>query len=215
MIAMTVGVIIIGSAVTLIGVTLRLSSQNKFLQAALFLRQDLLDKVTVFAEHQWYCPVGCVVEGTVNPAKYGIYNLNKGSGNDYRFKPNITPFEWQQAEEIVTLDDVQYTRYFYAENVCRDSFGAIVGPAAGICSSGVEDPSTQFVTVVVSWQQAGSGQELRGSKYLTRSRNLVTVQTDWSGGVSAGAVVDALSDTNQFDSSLNIEVNQKGSIKIQ
>jgi len=180
MIAVAVGAILIGSAAVVMSAWIRISAQNKFLQAASFLSQDLMDKVAIFAERQWYAPSG----------SYGIYNLNKGSLNHYYLcTDTCSPFEWRTGDEQKNADGVDYTRYFYIENVRRQfcGIGNIFTGQLNACqvnykpgdSGATDDPSTQKVTVVTSWPSGGNVTLVR---YLTRNRNQVIVQTDWSGG---------------------------------
>jgi len=82
-----------------------------------------------------------------------------------------------------------YSRYFYIENVNRTvcSVGDITtGTSTGCISvagagSGdiADDPSTQKVNAVVTRSDGATSQYY---EYLTRSRNLVFSQTNWSGG---------------------------------
>ncbi len=71
-----------------------------------------------------------------------------------------------------------YARYFYVEDVLRDLQGDIV------LSGGTRDPGTEKVTAVVSWVPQGTSvATLQVSDYLTRWRNEVFRQSDWSLGV--------------------------------
>lgn len=71
-----------------------------------------------------------------------------------------------------------YTRHFYMENVERDLQGDIVS------SGGTRDPGTEKVTAVLTWIPQGSSvATLQVSDYLTRWRNEIFHQSDWSGGV--------------------------------
>lgn len=232
LIALTVGIILIGSAATLIAVTLRSSTHNKFVQPAVQLAHDLLDKVAVFSETRWYCPNPPELSACGGPTGtyyLGIYNLTKGPPtptppfNGYFLSTTTGQFIWQKvipgiSEDIRNFDGVTYNRYFYVEDVCRSSgvelAGAVSPPAT--CSSGIpEDPSTQKVTVVVHWQQAGEDQQILVSKFLTRNQNRVFVQTDWTGGAIANEVIT--SPNNRFHSATpNINyTGTPGSIYVQ
>jgi type II secretory pathway pseudopilin PulG len=171
LIGIGVGTILIGSAAMLVSVTLKASRENKFLQAATFLAQEELERVAVYADARWYC----------NSGACGIYNLLKGSSNEYHLGTTTPSFTSVLGDEAgIALDGVLYSRSFYVENVCRNSSGGITGVVqGGSCASGFEDPSTQHVTATVAWDPAGS---LSISRYLTRHGNRVVVQTDWSGG---------------------------------
>lgn len=77
------------------------------------------------------------------------------------------------SEEVFQLYNSRpYTRSFKIENVFRQD-GNIVS------SGGTEDPSTQKITATVSW---GDNLSLSISEYITRNRNDVTQESDWSGG---------------------------------
>ncbi len=195
MVGVTVGAILIGTAAVLLAATLRMSSQNKFLQAASFLSQDLMEKVTVYAERQWYCGTGC--------SGYGIANLT-ANAHYYLSQTAPSPFTASAGDEFpLTIEGVAYTRYFYVEDVVRDQCGTgtIVSNPVTLCTSAQTgndvDPSTKRVTVVTSWPSGGTVTLVR---YLTRSRNVVTIQTDWSGGRTTPTfeVISAISTTNRF-----------------
>ncbi len=218
MIAVTIGGILIGSAAILIAVTLKASSQNKFMQAASFLSQEMIDNVTVFSKHKWFCPQAPFCKNqSGSPGNYGIYNLTKSS--HYYVDVSNAPFEWVSGEEssaALNLDGVQYTRYFYVENVCRHaSNGNIVETTGETCTFGIEDPSTQKIIAVTSWPNGG---EVKIEKFLTRNRNKVLIQTDWGGGFTTPAleIVQADAQTNKFYAGEEIDFSSvPGSIQIQ
>ena len=228
LIAVSVGAIFIIAAGTLIAVTMRISAQNKFFQPASFLAQDLIDKVTVFAESRWYCPTAtnnCLDSG--NPpqlANYGIYNIpNKGSNVHYSFKLSALPFQWETGDKTIILNDVSYINFFYVENICRSSINSNTtgltdnNGSSNTCntSGGTADPSTQKVTAAVSWNQAGGSGEVKISKYLTRSRNNVFVQTDWSGGPTNPNLEVLTKPNNKFFNSSVIDYDVPGQIQIE
>ena len=77
------------------------------------------------------------------------------------------------ADEVASIYKAQaFSRYFYVEDVRREVSGALA-------VSGNVDPSTKKVTVTYAWPGA-SGNSI--SSYLTRFRNNIASQTDWSGG---------------------------------
>ncbi len=97
-----------------------------------------------------------------------------------------------------------YTRYFYVTNVGRDGGGYILS------SGGTDDPSTQLITVVYGAKGAATSTI---SEYITRSRNSVFDQTDWSGGPGQDGPVT--STNSRFASSSNIDYSTTtGSIRI-
>jgi type II secretory pathway pseudopilin PulG len=207
--AVSIGAILVGSAAILLSVALRTSLQNKYIQTASFLTQDLAEKVAVYAEAKWYCTSGSC----------GIYNLVKDGATHYSLTG--TPFTYQQSDENppLVIDAVTYTRYFLVYNVCRDTAtGNITGvfPPSSCGGGQTEDPSTQQVTSVVSWQDQGGG-SVKISRFLTRHADRVTVQNDWTlGATSPGdPVVNLGNTTNAFYDATHVDsLGEPGFIKI-
>lgn len=106
-----------------------------------------------------------------------------------------------------------FTRYFYVENTCRtnDASSSISGVAS--CAGGsADDPSTQKVSVISQWATLTGTNSLSLADYVTRWRNTIFQQNDWSGGASATGTYT--SPTNLFSSSSNINSTGK-SLRIQ
>lgn len=134
------------------------------------------------------------VRGTAEEKWQNIYTLTKG--NHYYATSTAPAGKWALAsgDEAIALNTANYTRYVTIQNVCRDTTPtsrAITGitdtdGTLTTCttSTGLFDPSTQKVTVTVSWQ--GSGSPVSVSDYFLRWRNIVCPQTSWAGGVSSG-----------------------------
>ena len=193
LIAVTVGVILISAAMALIIPILRSTGDVTRRQVANALAKELLEHVRVMSEGNWH-------------ALYS--NTIKGSANHYYVDTSTTPFAAVspmagEEGETVSVEGIDYTRYFYVDDVLRDGSGAVVE------SGGTEDPSTQKVTVVVSWED---GRPQAITQFLTRSRNRVYVQTDWSGG---DGQVDARSTVNhKFSNAMKVNYSQIGGIII-
>mgnify|MGYP001588538723 CR=1 FL=1 len=187
------GIIIVGSAVLVLTVTLRISRQNRFLQTATFLGQELLEHLTVYAGTKWYCAEDPCPDTNLNQ---GLYNLSPG-GRYHLATSSVTntaPFVWVSGNEsVVGSDGITYTRFFQKENVWRDSSNNILDPED---INGYEDPSTQRVIVTVSWPDGG---QVQFSKYLTRHNNVVMRQTDWSGGDETDPSYPALDSITVYD----------------
>ena len=112
------------------------------------------------------------------------------------------------ADEIAHLyNSTVFTRYFYVENVNRDTGGDIV------TSGGTEDPTTQKVTVVVQWDTSQGTQEFTFFEYMTRWRNRVFHQSDWSGGSGQDSVITVPNE--RYASSSEINVSTPGQFKIK
>ncbi len=202
-VAVGIAAILVGTSAISIATVLRSNVQSKRLQAATTLAQELSDSVRSFAEAGWP----------------NIANLNHGSGNLYTLNATTSPFTATAGTETVTQEGVAYTRSFYVDNVSRDLCGAgsITTAATTTCASGpntigvTTDPSTQLVTIVVTWPAAATGVQI--SEYLTRSRNQSYRQTDWSGGGGQEGPVTAVN--SQFASSTSINYSgTQGSIQL-
>ncbi|MEK7089417.1 MAG: LamG domain-containing protein [Patescibacteria group bacterium] len=118
------------------------------------------------------------------------------------------------ADEVKQLYNANiFTRYFYVENTCRtnDASSSISGVAS--CAGGsADDPSTQKVSAVSQWAVLAGTNQLSLADYITRWRNTIFQQNDWSGGASATGTYT--SPTNLFSTSSNANTAGK-SIRIQ
>lgn len=105
-----------------------------------------------------------------------------------------------------------YTRNFYVENVCRSTgaTGEIVS-AGGACAGGsADDPSTQKITVSVSWPTGVTTTQLTLTDYLTRWKNAIFEQSDWSGGVDSSGSYSGFA--NVYSSTTNTDTSAGGVI---
>ncbi|KKU77394.1 MAG: hypothetical protein UY12_C0026G0013 [Parcubacteria group bacterium GW2011_GWA2_47_8b] len=190
LIGITIAGMLISGAVLTITASLRSSVQNKNIQTATSLGQELLDKASVFSEGSWL----------------GVYNLDK-SLTEYYLATSGPSFVTSIGMETIELDGVSFVRYFILDNVSRDSDGNIV------TSGGTDDPSTQKITVFVFWSEGGDASNSTFVKYLTRGRNLVFRQTDWSGG--SGQTGPITVPNSRYDTATDIDATgQPGSIKV-
>lgn len=190
LIGITVGAIIIGGMTGVIGLSLRSSLQNKSYQIASSLNQELADNVTIFAEANWR----------------NIYDLNK-SPDQYYLTATSTGFTAVPGTESVAVEGATYNRNFTVANINRDVNG-------DIADSGTDDPSTQKITISTIFEVGGEITSVSFIKYLSRNRNLIFRQTDWSGG--EGEDGPLTSPNNRFATSTNINsTSTPGMIKIQ
>lgn len=191
LIALVVGSIFIIGAATIIIPSLRLNTQANRIQVGAALGKELLENVRVSSEADWY----------------EIYKFNKGSHEFdlQHLTTSTSPFAVIAGKEIIVVSTTTYTRYFYLDRVGRDASGNIV------LSGGADDPSTLKVTVVYSWS---NGPNNTMATYLTRFRNNVFDQTDWSGG--PGQDGPATTTNSQFSTSSQIDyATTTGSIIIK
>ncbi len=192
LIGLAVGAILIGGATAAVVAILRSNLESKNFQAASSLSQELLDEVKTLAEADWH----------------NIYNLSKGSGTQYYMAASGTVFAVFSGTTTTTVGNITYTKFFSIENVGRDASSTIVA------SGGTDDPSTQKITSHAQWLSAGQTSEVPITVYLTRWRNTISRQTDWSGGPGqAGPIIEF---SNQSASSTGIDYSSStGSIIIQ
>lgn len=106
-----------------------------------------------------------------------IYIPSDGKGEAKHYYPQIVSNKWQLtfAEETVQKDGVDYTRYLYIEDICRDARnggGSIDTSTIAPCNdvTNFDDPSTVKVTIKVT---ASGISGIILEEYLTRAKNEV------------------------------------------
>ncbi len=216
-IAVAVAGILIGGSASLVAVSLRGNAQNRYFQTATLLSQDELEKVTTLTERNWAT----------------LYNLIKAAQYVATSTAAGTQYVALAGPEIVTIGGVDYTRYFIVENVTRSNCGTVdipgnppsqsPCPVNDLQTANAEDPSTQKITATVSWGGSTPG-TMSLVKYLTRYRNQVLRQTDWSGGRIGPLPPCAFplptaefafgTTTNSFACATNIDSGTPGEIKV-
>jgi len=194
LIAISIAAIVIGASVYGISFMLSSMTSNEQRQTATALAEDLINKVHSIADANWL----------------DIYNLPyKGATSTYHVVASSSLLAVATGTESITINSVNYTLYFSVENVNRDVSDNIV------TSGGTNDPSTQKITATVEWLTGGNTARFQVSDYLTRWKNKIFVQNDWSGG--AGAEGPFTEPNNKFaSSSLNIDTTSTpGVIKLR
>ena len=193
LIATAIIAIFIGGVAGAVSVSLSVLGKNKYLQSASFLAQEILDNASALANSDWHRMDRFGADALApSPAQYKIVAP--------------APFTVAAESETVTLDGIDYARYFTVELVSRDAgknIESAYDPAR-------EDPSTLKITGIVTW--AGGGM-LNLTRYITRSHNRASLQTDWSGGSGQpGTLVDPA----KYDTaSAPIDISSKsGSIRL-
>jgi len=157
LVAVGIGTLLVIAAATIIAPALNIGTDAGRTQVGSGLAKELMDNVRSWAASDWH----------------NINNLATTSANHYYLNTSSSPFTSVSGDESVAVSTTTYTRYFYVENVQRNAGDEIVE------SGGSYDPSTKKMTVFYGWQ-GSSGQSF--VTYITRSRNAVFHQTDWSGG---------------------------------
>lgn len=191
LVAIGIGVVMVVGALAILVPTLKTSVDLRHAQVAGGLARELLDTLRVVSERNWH----------------SIDSLATTSVNRYFVSATSSPFSVATGTESVVVEESAYTRYFYVDDVMRDTSGKVDE------SGSLRDPSTKKVTIVYAWPPREESNTI--VYYLTRYRQELTVQTDWSGGDGAGGPVNAMSGTFAFSSSTNIDYSTStGSIVI-
>lgn len=174
-IGISISTILIGASAGAAAIILRSNVQSKRLQAATTLAQELSDNLRSFTEAGWL----------------NIYNLQKGSSHTYYLNTATSPFTASAANstETLTQENVNYIRSFYVDDVNRAGCGTgdVTTNATTSCRWGsgtlsdvAADPSTEKVTIVVTWPDTTTG--VKVIEYLTRAGSIVFRQTNWVAG---------------------------------
>ena len=185
LIAISVGVIMIGGSVLLTSVALRTyqTIRQKITVNSLLRQQS---EVLIFlAQDNWH----------------NLYDLTRNS--DYYATSTNNVWSINSGQETGILNNIPYRRYFKVYDVNRDDNG-------NISPSGTLDSNTlKLIAFIEYGNNYVSSSSL--AFYLTRSaNNQVMHQTDWSGG--SGQTGPLPNPGNKFDSQTNIEYSTVGQI---
>lgn len=205
LVALGIGAILIGAATGAIVLSLRSSLDIRTTQVATSLAQAYLDNAKALAESDW--------QKIYSPA------AAKGSSSQFYLSAATSTYSILAGTTSTVAEGRTFTRYFSIENVSRDScgVGSITTATTTSCAMQAgsayvaDDPSTQKITVTVSWE---GGRSVTATQYVSRTRNKVFIQTDWSGGSGQeGSITEA---NNKFATSTSINYSTStGSIVIQ
>lgn len=135
-----------------------------------------------------------------------LYGVTKGS----HYHPAIAGGKWTlvSGDELVSVGNASYTRYFTVANVSRSLSTRDIETTY---ISGHDDPSTQFVAATVT---STTTDALTASEYFFRWRNKTCNQTAWSSSGSSGAKI-CPDDTYDSKSSGIDTTSIPGSLKLQ
>ena len=179
LVAISIGTILIGGSVGLMGVSIKsYGTVRKHLQANVLIRESA-EVIQFLTRSNWH----------------NIYDLTKG--DDYKIVLSGNFWAISAGQETGIVNNIPYKRYFQVYNVNRDE-------SDNISETGTDDPCTQKITIILEYGNNYTSSSSI-SFYFTRSdNNAVFHQTDWAGGDSViGPVV---SPGNTFDSSSNIQI---------
>ncbi|MDD4931329.1 MAG: hypothetical protein PHG66_04280 [Candidatus Colwellbacteria bacterium] len=179
LIAVGISATIIGGVVSTYVVSLNSNANARFSAIGTELAQETFDNVKAISEAEWKT----------------VYDVTKGTA--FHLSLGEDSFNLVSGEEAVTIDGVPYTRFFIIDNVGRTGGGDIVSVG------GIDDPSTQRVTVTVSWLSAGSQRQTKISGYISRTRNISLRLSNWDGG--PGSTGPFIGQTTTFFSDNNVD----------
>lgn len=184
--------ILVSAATAAVVIVLRSNLETKNFQTASALSQKLIDDVKTVAEADWH----------------DIYNLTKGSDTQNFVAASGTALVILPGTATTTVGNITYTQFFSIENVKRLSGSISDDPSA------TDDPSTQKIVSHVQWSSVSRTPEAALTVYLTRWRNLISQQSDWSGGSGQEGPISEFNQKFASSSGINYSSNT-GSIIIQ
>ena len=164
LVAISIGTILIGGSVTLMGVSLKsYAGIRKHLQANVLIRESA-EVIQILARYDWH--------SIDDLEEAGVHRISL-SGNS-----NTWTIISDGQKEEGTINNIPYQRYFRVYDVFRDAIGDISTSTIGT----IDDPSTQKITIILEYDNNYVSSS-SVSFYLTRSENnKVFYQFDWSGG---------------------------------
>jgi type II secretory pathway pseudopilin PulG len=139
-----------------------------------------------------------------------IYGLTKGVQHYYPTSTDASaPGRWipKTGDENIVLNGITYTRYFTVDNVSRDD---ITRNIQTTYSGTYDDPSTQKVTINVSW---AGGSPIVLSEYFFRWKNKICGQPGWT-TADPGDTVHPCANASYDSKDTSIDIST-GSIKLQ
>lgn len=157
---------------------------------AMSLAMETLDATRAVIEEDWQ----------------NIYSLTKGTQHYY---PEVSNNKWilLSGNGSTTLNGVVYTKYVTINNISRDYSTRDI---ESIYSGSNDDPSTQKITVVVSWT---GGADVIISGYFSRWKNKICNHSGWTNGATGNTVKDCADDSyDTKDADIDVST---GSILLQ
>lgn len=176
-----------------IATSIRGSEDARAKSTSLFLAQETAEGVRAFTLEDWN----------------SLDGLATSSVNLYFTTTSANKWTWVTGTEVVSLNGIQYTRYFWSDEVYRSTSTGDIGS-----SGGFYDPSTRKVSVKLTWSTQGLGNgQFAYVFYVSRYLNTIFSQTDWSGGIAGEAVVTSATTTFATSTGVN-SASTTGSLKL-
>lgn len=128
------------------------------------------------------------VRSVVEENFQNIYGLTKSTG---RYYPVLSGNKWvlSSGDETINMNSVSYIRYVTVDNVSRDPGTRNI---QSNYSGTDDDPSTQKVTVTVSWV---GGNPIYVSEYFFRWKNKICGQSGWTTGGTGNTIKNCVDTT--------------------
>lgn len=130
---------------------------------------------------------------------------SKGVANFYHPVQMATGWDLASGPESISLNGKTYNRYFTIENISRDAVSRHIDQ---LYYPANDDPSTQKITAYV---YSPDGSPISISEFITRWKNKICVQNDWSGGVTSATSTCSTNMISAVDPNL---VVSSGTIKL-
>jgi Tfp pilus assembly protein PilV len=190
LIGIALGALFILGAASLIAPALQITKQATNVQTQAGLASELSNNLRAWSAGDWH----------------NILNLSTTSANQYYLIASSSPFTATSGTESITIGTTTYTRYFYVDDMYRDSGGNATSTSSG----NNYDPSTKKFTLVYG---VASSTTSTIALYLSRNQNNSFDQTNWTGGDSQAGPIKQVN--AKFASSSNIDyATQAGSIAL-
>ena len=181
LIAIAILSIIIVAVSQVTGVSFQSSRVGGQRTVALQIAQEEIDVAKAVSKESWHNIYSLAT--STPPTILNKYHSSNSAADCGSVKWCLVSGEIQQV-----YNTVNYTKYIYIEDISRT--GLDIDANYNVSN---DDPSTQKVVAIVSWQ----GGSLEILDYLTRYRNAGAAQTNWSGGVGANT---GSGENDNFDS---------------
>lgn len=179
LIATTIGVLLLLSAISIIAPSLQGNGRAAKMQIATGLAKEMMEGVKTVSRSNWH-----VIEGL---------STDREPSEQYYIDTTVTPFQIATGTQDIVVSSTTYNRYFTVHAVTRDTTGRIQEGA------GADDPSTRKI---IGYYTITGGQTKTMEMYVTRHAMRQFIQSDWSAG--PGIYGPATTTGNGFASSTNV-----------
>lgn len=167
--------ILLSAIIPLFLVGVKAGSEAPKFEQAKMLASESIEQAKAMKEENWnnlYRPLG---------------TNNKGAANPYYIVKSGSAWALASGSENLNINNLTFTRQIIIDNVSRTGING-AGEIEASYNATRDDPSTQKITVTVTWPGSTGVEEI---DYFTRHENSLWQQTDWQG--EAGSQIDSSS----------------------